>query len=131
MTATWAGWPPWNGRMAGSAPGAGSSSSPTPETAANASLREEGEEHYDLLAYDFADNGDLVVHSEPTDAFARAVEAGAAARRGSQGRGMIRRWCWPARPTPWSPSWRRRPRAISSRGTAFVLKKLPGPGGAE
>ena len=40
------------------------------------SLREKGEEEYDLLAYDFAENGDVVVYGEATDAFARAVGEG-------------------------------------------------------
>ena len=95
-----------------------------------ASLREEGEEHYDLLAYDFADNGDLVVHSEPTDAFARAVEAGRL-------RGEVRKDGENTEVVVASP-----PDTLLSflssaapgdlfEGTAFVLKKLPGPGGAE
>ena len=40
------------------------------------SLREEGEAHYDLLAYEFAENGEIVVYREPTDAFARAIDEG-------------------------------------------------------
>lgn len=95
-----------------------------------ASLREEGEEHYDLLAYDFADNGDLVVHSEPTDAFARAVEAGRL-------RGEVRRDGDDTEVVLASPPdtlvsfLASAPPGDLFEGTAFVLKKLPGPGGAE
>lgn len=40
------------------------------------SLRDEDEDHYDLFACEFAENGDLVVRVESTDAFAAAVADG-------------------------------------------------------
>ncbi len=94
------------------------------------SLREAGEEQYDLFAYEFADNGDLVVRSESTDAFARAVEAGRL-------RGEVRRDGDDTEVVLASPSDSLVSFLASAApgdlfgGTAWVLKKLPGPGGAE
>ena len=87
------------------------------------SLREAGEEHYELLAYEFADNGDLVVRSAPTDVFARAVEAG---RLRGEVKGGDNREVVLASPSDSLLSF------LSSaapgdlfEGTAFVLKRLP------
>ena len=90
------------------------------------SLREEGEEEYDLFAYEFADSGDLVVRSEPTDAFARAVEAGRL-------RGEVRKEGDNTEVVLASPSdslaafLASAPPGDLFEGTAFVLRRLPVP----
>lgn len=91
------------------------------------SLREEGgEEPYDLLAYDFAENGDVVVHGEATDAFARAVGEGRL-------RGEVRRKEEDTEVLVASPSdsllsfLASAPPGDLFRGTTFVLRRLPVP----
>ena len=90
------------------------------------SLREEGEEEYDLLAYDFAENGDVVVHGESTDAFARAVGEGRL-------RGEVRRKEEDTEVLVASPSdsllsfLASAPPGDLFRGTTFVLRRLPVP----
>ncbi len=94
------------------------------------SLRDEGEDHYDLFAYEFADNGDLVVRAEPTDAFAAAVEAGRL-------RGEVRKDGDDTEVALASPSdslaafLGSAPPADLFEGTTLVLKRLPGPEDAE
>ena len=94
------------------------------------SFREEGTEHYELLAYDFASNGDLVVRSEPTDAFAGAVASG-------QLRGQVKKGSGETEVVLASPSDTLLSFLSSAGphdlfdGVAFVLRKLTGPGGAE
>ena len=95
------------------------------------SLRcEEGENHYDLLAYDFAENGDLVVRNEPTDAFAVAVEAGRL-------RGEVRKEGDNTEVVLASPSdslaafLASRPAGDLFEANAFVLKRLPALGDAD
>ena len=101
------------------------------------SFREEGTEHYELLAYDFASNGDLVVRSEPTDEFERAVAEGRL-------RGQVKEEGAPFSSTDSSTEiWLASPSDtlltfLSSAaphqlfgGGAYVLRKLTGPGGVE
>ena len=94
------------------------------------SLRVEGAEEYDLLAYDFAENGDVVVHSEPTGAFARAVEAGRL-------RGEVRRDGDDTEVLVASPSdsllsfLASAPPGDLFEGTTFVLRRLPVPASEE
>ena len=90
------------------------------------SLREEGGEDYDLLAYDFAENGEVVVHGESTDAFARAVGEGRL-------RGEVRRKEEDTEVLVASPSdsllsfLASAPPEDLFRGTTFVLRRLPVP----
>ena len=80
--------------------------------------------HYELVAYDFASNGDLIIRGDPTDAFARAVAAGQL--RGSQ----VKKYeeVFLASPSDTLLSF------LSSAavndlfgGTAFVLRRVTGP----
>lgn len=94
------------------------------------SLRDEDEDHYDLFAYEFAENGDLVVLSEPTDAFVGAVEVGRL-------RGEVRKDGDNTEVVLASPSdslaafLASAPPGELFEGTTFVLKRLPGPEDAE
>ncbi len=94
------------------------------------SLRDEGADHYDLFAYEFADNGDLVIRVEPTDAFVGAVEAGRL-------RGEVRKDGENTEVVLASPSDSLAAFLASAspgdlfEGTTLVLKRLPGPEDAE
>lgn len=94
------------------------------------SLRDEGADHYDLFAYEFAENGDIVVRSEPTDTFVGAVEAGRL-------RGEVRKEGDNTEVVLASPSdslaafLGSAPPGDHFGGTGLVLKRLPGPEDAE
>ena len=92
-----------------------------------ASLRcEEGEDRYDLLAYGFGENGEIIVRNEPTDAFERAVVAGKL-------RGAVRMKGDDTELVVASPSdslaafLASMPEGDLFEETAFVLRRLPAP----
>ena len=97
-----------------------------------ASLRSEDDEtgSWELLNYDFTSNGDLVVRSEPTDAFAGAVASGQLRGQVKKGSGETEVFLASPSDTLLSFLSAAGPHDLFE-GTAYVLRKLTVPGGVE